>query len=82
LIAVVNHGRRAKTIETVGLKLRSGIHKHYIAKDSLTKGAQELTEGRSFKWMMHQDKIDTDDVEYVWVYDQTGKQFRGKLQKI
>jgi len=80
LIIVANHGRRPKTIDKVGFKLRSG--KHIMAADSHIKGPQELTEGRSFTWMMDQDKVDLGNIDYVWAYDQTGKELKGELEKV
>ncbi len=79
LITVANHGRRSRTIDKVGVKLRSGKHRHFIAVDSTLKGPQELTEGRSCAYVMKQDDFDLENIEYVWAYDQTGKEFRGKL---
>ncbi len=81
LITVSNGGRRPRTIDKVGLKLRRGDRKHIMAVDSVLKGPQELTEGRSSLWIIEQGEIPLDDVEYAWAYDQTGKQFRGNLQR-
>ncbi len=82
-ITVANHGRRPKTVNLVGVKLRSGKSKHIGASDALIKGPQELTEGRSFHYYMKEEgDLSLENVKYVWANDQTGKQFRGKLRKI
>ena len=84
VITVANRGRRPRTIDKVGLKLHagSGTHStHIIAADAVLKGPQELTEGRGSTWIIEQGDIALDNIEYVWAYDQTGKQYRGKLQR-
>jgi len=81
LITVTNRGRRPRTIDKVGLKVRTGSHQHIMTSDSFLRGPQELTEGRAYSWVIERGEIALEDVEYVWAYDQTGKQFRGKLQR-
>lgn len=82
-INVANRGRRPKTIDLVGFKHRtSGRTKNVLAVDSASKGPQELTEGRSLSWLVEYGGIDLEDIEYAWASDQTGKEFRGKLEKI
>jgi len=81
-ITVENHGRRPRTIDRVGFKLRtSEPAKHVLAVDSVSKGPQELTEGRSHTWFVKQGEVNLENIEYIWAYDQTGKEFKGKLQK-
>ena len=80
-LIVYNSGRRPKTIEKVGLRRRSGKSKHLVAAESLLKGSQELTEGRSFTWVMEQGEIDLDTIKDAFALDQTGKYHRGKLEK-
>ncbi len=83
VITVANHGRRPKTVKMAGVKFRSGKSKHLVAADSVSKGPQELTEGRSFDYYMKiEGDLSLENVKYVWAYDQTGREFRGKLQKI
>ena len=81
VLIVYNKGRRPKTIENVGLRRRTGKTKYLIAYDSVLKGPQELAEGRSFSWMIEQEGFDLDNIEYAWALDQTGKYYRGKLEK-
>jgi len=81
-ITVANRGRRPRTIDRVGFKLRTGKPaKNILAVDSMLKGPQELTEGRSCTWYVKQREINLEDIEYIWAYDQTGKEFQGKLAK-
>jgi hypothetical protein len=80
VVSVVNRGRRPCTIDKVGLKMR-GKGKHVMSGDALIHGARELGEGKSSNWMLDQSDLALDEVEYVWAFDQTGREYRGKFRK-
>ena len=81
LFTIYNSARRPKTIETVGLRRRSGQSKCLIAAELLQKSPQELAEIRSFTLAMEQEKIDLDTIEHPGALDQTGMYHRGNLGK-
>ena len=72
-ITVANHGRRPKTVNLVGVKLRNGKSKYILAHDALIKGPQELTGVRSFQYYIKEEgDLSVENVEYVWASDKTG----------
>ena len=81
LFTICNKGRRPRTIEKVGWATRQGIPKNFITSDSIHRLPQELTEGRSCTYMAEQEGVDFDNVKYVWAIDQTGKEYKGKLER-
>jgi hypothetical protein len=81
IITVANAGRRPRTIAQVGFTLRkNGKDQHIVATDSMLKGAQELTEGKSAMYLVEQRDTRPEDVVKVWAYDQLGKEHTGRVK--
>lgn len=83
VITVANSGRRPSTIARVGFSCRKAGKElvHVIASDSLWKGSQELTEGRSAMYLVEQGDLKPDDLVKVWAYDHVGKEHRGRVDR-
>lgn len=80
-ITVINKGRRSVTITKAGLKLKKGKHEWLIAADSMMYKQRELTEGKSCDFLIEQEQVDLNNIDYAWACDATGKTYKGKVSK-
>lgn len=81
LITVINHGRRPKTFNAVGLTFRTPAKSQPLLSGDCAKGPRELTEGKSDFWVIEQRALTEPDIEEVWAYDQTGKKHSGRVRR-
>ncbi len=81
LITVVNHGRRPRTFNAVGLTIRTPEKSQPILSGDCARGPKELTEGKSDIGAVEQGTLMVDDIEEVWAYDQTGKKHSGSVRR-
>jgi len=81
VITVINKGKRPVTIQNVGFSQRNRNDKEGILADSFKEGPRELSEGKSTDYLVQQDLIDLEKIKYFVAYDQTGRQYKGKLKR-
>lgn len=79
LISVVNTGRRPITITEVGVQMKKGSLKYWMATDSSESGPREIQEGRVDEFWLDQTNVDLSNARYVYAIDAKGKEYRGKL---
>ncbi len=79
-ITVANRGRRTVTIQNVGLESK-GKGPDYLASDSMRKGPLEVAEGKAQTYLMKQSGLDLSTIKGAIVVDQTGRNWRAKLER-
>ncbi len=56
-------------------------HEGGDGRDSFLVGARELKEGTSISYMVDQTLLQLDDITSIVAQDQTGRQWRGRLER-
>lgn len=79
-VTVANIGRRPVTIGSVALIRKGETGRYLLLSDSVREGARELSEGESTTYIAEQDELDHRNVSGVVAYDQSGRQWKGKLK--
>jgi hypothetical protein len=78
-IIVANRGRRSITIQNVGLELKDH-EDFYLQVGSIQKGPKEVAEGKAETYTMKQSRLDLSRFKGAIAVDQTGRQWRGRLE--
>jgi hypothetical protein len=80
-VTVANRGRRPVTIANVWFDTSEpSKRKHLIVSDSLM-GPRDLPEGKSTLYLMDQSDLDLTMLTRVVASDQTGREWRGKINQ-
>lgn len=76
LLTIRNKGKRPVTIEKVGYIANNKEDAHGIFTNSVLYGSRELSEGKATKYIVDQEEINLDKINYFVAYDQAGREYK------
>lgn len=80
-ISVNNLGPRTVIIEKAGLHQNTENKQFMIASDCLYYGPKRLEDGDRAEYLIEQDLVNIELIDYVWAMDKVGRIWKGSFAK-